>query len=420
MAVVGVCAVPSLASPGWSGFGAGGATAHREAILRLWQKPGPGGAGQGTGVLLARPVAAEHSFRGTRTALTLYWLCAIFAIPVQPALACWASTLVTARSVDANKAATSPVDAALIHIPTVGDTIQHIAMMAEALEASRCVDTYVVTGSIKGTLIYILAVSLINKKLIALLAAAFEAAHRVAANVITAPIVQAALIYVFAGLPVWLQHEAHRAAAVDTRRCIVALTVAASVVNSTGLDARLPISVEHKLDMAAAPGTLLCVIARVLAATVTIVARQFTVPLVLGELKARTAFTGNTPFGCLPANVSTAMVLVHAIHSFFWPLDACVLIVAEEEAFPAVALIAAHHVDTALLTAAVALSTLVHIQTVVSIMCQVESIIAGASVIARDVDTVMHTTCIILSFTLIHIFAMFTIPCIARLADALV
>lgn len=42
-------------------------------------------------------------------------------------------------------------------------------------------------------------------------------------------------------------------------------------------------------------------------------------------------------------------------------------------------------------------------QTVVSIMCQVESIIAGASVIARDVDTVVHATCIILSFTLIHI-----------------
>ena len=42
-------------------------------------------------------------------------------------------------------------------------------------------------------------------------------------------------------------------------------------------------------------------------------------------------------------------------------------------------------------------------QTVVSVMCQVESIIAGASVIARDVDTVVHTTCIILPFTLIHI-----------------
>lgn len=45
----------------------------------------------------------------------------------------------------------------------------------------------------------------------------------------------------------------------------------------------------------------------------------------------------------------------------FRPLDTGVLVVAEEEAFPAVALIAAHHVDTALLTAAVALSTLVNI-----------------------------------------------------------
>lgn len=39
--------------------------------------------------------------------------------------------------------------------PTVGDTVEQIAMMAEALEASRRVDTYVVTGSIKGTLVYI-------------------------------------------------------------------------------------------------------------------------------------------------------------------------------------------------------------------------------------------------------------------------
>lgn len=42
-------------------------------------------------------------------------------------------------------------------------------------------------------------------------------------------------------------------------------------------------------------------------------------------------------------------------------------------------------------------------QTVVSVMCQVESIIARASVIARDVDTVVHTTCIIFSFALIHV-----------------
>lgn len=177
---------------------------------------------------------------------------------------------------------------------------------------------------------------------------------------------------------------------------------------------------EHKLDVAAAPGTLLCVIARVLAATIAIVARQFTVPLVLGELEARAAFTGYTPFGCLPANVSTAVVLIHAIHSFFRPLDAGVLVVAEEEALPAVAFIAAHHVDAALLTATIALGALVHIQTVVTVMRQVESVIAGASVIARDVDTVVHTTGIVFSFALIHIFAVFTIPRVARLADALV
>lgn len=39
--------------------------------------------------------------------------------------------------------------------PTVGDTVQQVAAMAEALEASWRVDTYVVTGSVKGALIYI-------------------------------------------------------------------------------------------------------------------------------------------------------------------------------------------------------------------------------------------------------------------------
>lgn len=107
--------------------------------------------------------------------------------------------------------------------------------MTETLEASWCIDTHVVTGSIKGAFVYILAVPLIDEKLIALLAAAFEAAHCIAANVVTAPVVQATLIYVFAGLPVWLQHEAHRAATVDTSRGIVALTVTAPIVDSTGL-----------------------------------------------------------------------------------------------------------------------------------------------------------------------------------------
>lgn len=45
----------------------------------------------------------------------------------------------------------------------------------------------------------------------------------------------------------------------------------------------------------------------------------------------------------------------------FGPLDAGVLVVAEEESFPAAALVAAHHVDADLLTPAVAFGALVHI-----------------------------------------------------------
>lgn len=222
----------------------------------------------------------------------------------------------------------------------------------------------------------------------------------------------------------------------DSGRCIMALTVAASVVDSTGFirnglsgpellwppfpNACLPVGVEHKLDVAAAPRTLLRVIAGVLAAAITIVAGQFTVPLVLGELEARAAFTGNAPLGSLPANVGTAVVLVHAVHSFFWPLDTGVLVVTEEEAISAMALVAAHHVDTALLAATVALCTLIHIQTVVSVMCQVKSVVAGTPVITRDVDTVVHTACVVLPFTLIHVFAVLPVPRVAGLADALV
>lgn len=42
--------------------------------------------------------------------------CAVLAVPVQPALPRGTGTLVAARSVDAAKAAASPVDAALVHI----------------------------------------------------------------------------------------------------------------------------------------------------------------------------------------------------------------------------------------------------------------------------------------------------------------
>lgn len=48
-----------------------------------------------------------------------------------------------------------------------------------------------------GSSLLTLAIPLIDEKLIALLAAAFKAAHCVAANVVTTPIVQAALIYVW-------------------------------------------------------------------------------------------------------------------------------------------------------------------------------------------------------------------------------
>jgi len=42
----------------------------------------------------------------------------------------------------------------------------------------------------------------------------------------------------------------------------------------------------------------------------------FAVTLVLGELEARAALAGDAPLGGLPADVGTAVVLVHAVHSF--------------------------------------------------------------------------------------------------------
>lgn len=108
---------------------------------------------------------------------------------MEAALACRAGTLIAAWGVDAAKAAAPLIDAAFIHIPTMRDAIQKVASMTETLEASRSVDTHVVTGSIKGTLIYILAAPLVDEKLVALLTAAFKAAHCVAADVVTAPVV---------------------------------------------------------------------------------------------------------------------------------------------------------------------------------------------------------------------------------------
>lgn len=103
--------------------------------------------------------------------------CAILPVPVKAALACWAGTLIAAWGVDAAKAAASLIDATLVHIPAMSDTRQKVASMTETLEASWGVDTHVVTGSIEGALIYILAAPFVDEKLVALLAAAFKAVH---------------------------------------------------------------------------------------------------------------------------------------------------------------------------------------------------------------------------------------------------
>lgn len=42
----------------------------------------------------------------------------------------------------------------------------------------------------------------------------------------------------------------------------------------------------------------------------------FAVALVLGELEAGAALAGDAPFGGLPTDVGTAVVLVHAVHAF--------------------------------------------------------------------------------------------------------
>lgn len=61
-----------------------------------------------------------------------------------------------------------------------------------------------VTGPVKRTLVYILARPLIGQEFVSFLAAALEAADGVSAHVITATVVHATFINVFAGLAVGL------------------------------------------------------------------------------------------------------------------------------------------------------------------------------------------------------------------------
>lgn len=163
------------------------------------------------------------------------------------------------------------------------------------------------------------------------------------------------------------------------------------------------------------------VVTCVLAAAVSIVTRQCTVFLVFGQLKARSTLARHSAFAwSLSADVGTAMVLVHAVHSIIRAVDAGMLVVTEEEAIRALTFVAPHCVDTHLLASTVVVQTLVHIQTVVSIMGQHESIIAGAPVVAWYVDAFVDTASIVVILTFVHVLALLAISLVAWLADAVV
>lgn len=130
-----------------------------------------------------------------------------------------------------------------------------------------------------------------------------------------------------------------------------------------GLDTPLPytslsIAVQDKLHVARTFGAVVRLLADVLAATIAIVTSQFAVLHVAGKCESRSALAGDATLLCFPADVSTAVVLVHASGSLlcalFRPLDARMLVVTQEESFSAAALVTAHHVDTDLLASAVA------------------------------------------------------------------
>lgn len=147
----------------------------------------------------------------------------------------WTGTIVATQRVDTAKLTTPTVNTALVNISTVCQAIQDISLVAETLEAAGGVDARVVTGSVKGALVNILAGPLIGQQLVALFAAALETAHRVPAHMVTPPVVQATLVDVFAGLAVRLQGEAHGAAAAHSSHCVMAGAVTAAIIHSTRL-----------------------------------------------------------------------------------------------------------------------------------------------------------------------------------------
>lgn len=174
------------------------------------------------------------------------------------------------------------------------------------------------------------------------------------------------------------------------------------------------------LWMAATLWAVSRVLTGVLAPTISMVTGQDAISLVLGQLKTRPAFAGDAaPWGLL-AEVTTAVILIHAAQPLFQAVNASVLIVTQEKPLLAAALVAPHNVDTGVLAAAIVLQALVHIKTIMTIMSQHEAIKTSAAIIAWNIQTVMDTASIEFVFTFINVLTLPTLPLVARLARALV
>lgn len=163
-----------------------------------------------------------------------------------------------------------------------------------------------------------------------------------------------------------------------------------------------------------------CVLTGVLAPPVAMVTGQDAVSLVLGQLKPRPALTGHIAPGRLLADVTAAVVFVHAAQTLFRAVDARVLVVAQEEALPAAALIAPQDVDAGVLAAAVVLQALVHVKTIMTIMSQHEAIKTSAAIIAWNIQTVVDTASVEFIFTFINVLTLPSLSLVAGLAGTLV
>lgn len=164
---------------------------------------------------------------------------------------------------------------------------------------------------------------------------------------VTTSIAGLALINIFTGLSIQLESESNGTTAMNTCRSILTGAIAASIVDSTRfheqppfhpfvpvrhrcgialchlqgsvllLKAAPPICVHLVLWMAATLWAFSRVLTGVLAPTVSMVTGQDAVSLVLGQLKARPAFTGDAAPRGLLADVTTAVILIHTAQTFF-------------------------------------------------------------------------------------------------------